>query len=1074
MFPCRLAGIKIPISKEIRYQLKVLGSIEEFYIYGDARGITSTWGLGVVKCTEADSTRQRKTMIDLGRISIGIVLSMAIGGSAWGETLFYASFDHTCDADVAVGHGTGYAGNGGRLFELTPGERGPWGLALNAYKPRKGRGLRYDSVGNIDLNRGTVEFFARLDDFGEGWSSHRFFTFTGIKTFALGIGRRADGMGLVLGYDWNGRSVWDPHAEKFVEFNRWQHYAVTWDMSVGKGKGTLSVFVDGTRRLHTTDLDPFIWGVESLLVGGPQKLWGYIDDFVIFDDVRYEQDFMPRQKPLGELDPTAVARVSKSTAVASRDQISLGHLSLKNADFEQWKEGDVVGWNVGRGMAFADDTKKMTGRRSLRLQVDPKDEMKWPYSHISSEPLILEPDSSYKFSLWMAQAKTVGDIKINILASDGSVCGSYSSGWSPRFPWLYFEVPFLTNDCSQYYIDISVVLGHGWSTWFDDIKIIKQAGAPRATPTEQDFDLGFQLFNRSVMKSYGIELQPPSAAETIDLLHIGLGRGEYEPTLLGLYAFAHLEGVDVRLTGDLTGPGNAKIPAEDVVVRRLEGALLPFTQPRPVDAKGILAWWVTAKTDKTCQPGVYHGELQISVAGDVVRRLPFEVDVMDLELPVPEVAFWVYHHEAYFQSRFLTPDLQKAYFRDMVEHGMNTVTVYNNADVDGNANVDFAHNYGYNRTDPQFDYGFDTTVPWILESGLCSEGQPLFWLPSRDSTDGGLAYGWGMVPENALKASLEQWQQRGWPEPLLYVGDEPGSDTGMVPRLKMIKSWNLNVRLTTAGIDSDALGEYYDVWIHSDRGITLAELEKANALEAELWQYNYQTPYENMPFPRAFYGFYAFRTGVKGAASWAYYDNKDWYADADGNVHGHPRTRLSRVCVSPNGPIPTLGWEATREGVDDYRYAQMMRDLVAEAEQRVKEMTSKAKAILSEDDRQQIDERERRRVGYWRNPEAPAEVVNWKAPNESKAQGERIYLAAKQLEISLERAQQTMIYVIQSIPFDACVARIPAIVAGRSSLYCPPLGPLGVGEDPITMTENKRRVLASYILALQTALEESS
>ena len=64
-----------------------------------------------------------------------------------------------------------------------------------------------------------------------------------------------------------------------------------------------------------------------------------------------------------------------------------------------------------------------------------------------------------------------------------------------------------------------------------------------------------------------------------------------------------------------------------------------------------------------------------------------------------------------------------------------------------------------------------------------------------------------------------------------------------------------------------------------------------------------------------------------------------------------------------------------------------------------------------------------------------------------------------------------MTFVIDSIPFDACVARIPAVVAGRSGLYCPPLGPMGVGEDPITITENKRRLLTSYILTLQNALK---
>jgi len=167
-----------------------------------------------------------------------------------------------------------------------------------------------------------------------------------------------------------------------------------------------------------------------------------------------------------------------------------------------------------------------------------------------------------------------------------------------------------------------------------------------------------------------------------------------------------------------------------------------------------------------------------------------------------------------------------------------------------------------------------------------------------------------------------------------------------------------------------------------------------------------------------------------------------------------------------------LGWEATREGVDDYRYAQMMRDLCAKAEKRGKELFSQAEALLSVEDRGQIDERERQHVGFWRDPENPVELADWQAPDDKKAEGERIYLAARQLHSKLGRAKQAMHFVIDSIPFDACVARIPAVVAGRSSLYCPPLGPMGVGEDLVTMTENKRRVLASYIRVLQSVLEK--
>jgi len=71
------------------------------------------------------------------------------------------------------------------------------------------------------------------------------------------------------------------------------------------------------------------------------------------------------------------------------------------------------------------------------------------------------------------------------------------------------------------------------------------------------------------------------------------------------------------------------------------------------------------------------------------------------------------------------------------------VTVYNNADVDGSQNVDFAHNHAYEPDDPRFAVGLDTQLDWILNSGLCATGQPVLWLPS------GHGYGWGGTPRYA-------------------------------------------------------------------------------------------------------------------------------------------------------------------------------------------------------------------------------------------------------------------------------------------------------------------------------------
>jgi hypothetical protein len=38
------------------------------------------------------------------------------------------------------------------------------------------------------------------------------------------------------------------------------------------------------------------------------------------------------------------------------------------------------------------------------------------------------------------------------------------------------------------------------------------------------------------------------------------------------------------------------------------------------------------------------------------------------------------------------------------------------------------------------------------------------------------------------------------------------------------------------------------------------------------------------------------------------------------------------VLPGPGGNIPTLGWEARREGIDDYRYLQALREAVRAAE----------------------------------------------------------------------------------------------------------------------------------------------
>ncbi len=209
-------------------------------------------------------------MSSVQRSILGTVIVLVAASFAHSDMLFYASYDSSPDADIAVGSGQAVVRRGDVLLDLTSQERGEFGRALNLYDDREGRTVRYDLVDNIDLEKGTIEFFARLEDLGEKRPHLRYFNFAGSKSFVLAIGPRPNGQGLVLGYSWNGRNGWDYYSEKFVGIGKWQHYAVTWDMSGGKGKGKLSIFVDGIRRIHAENMDPYSSGLESVYVGGRQ------------------------------------------------------------------------------------------------------------------------------------------------------------------------------------------------------------------------------------------------------------------------------------------------------------------------------------------------------------------------------------------------------------------------------------------------------------------------------------------------------------------------------------------------------------------------------------------------------------------------------------------------------------------------------------------------------------------------------------------------------------------------------------------------------------------------------------
>jgi len=92
---------------------------------------------------------------------------------------------------------------------------------------------------------------------------------------------------------------------------------------------------------------------------------------------------------------------------------------------------------------------------------------------------------------------------------------------------------------------------------------------------------------------------------------------------------------------------------------------------------------------------------------------------------------------------------------------------------------------------------------------------------------------------------------------------------------------------------------------------------------------SYWTTQTGFPlFYRALAGLYNTRCGYQGTAPWAYQD----YPDA--RLYTQPAHAVAYPDVAGR-PIPTLRWEAMRDGIDDVRYLQALDRAIAAAQSRL-------------------------------------------------------------------------------------------------------------------------------------------
>ena len=449
---------------------------------------------------------------------------------------------------------------------------------------------------------------------------------------------------------------------------------------------------------------------------------------------------------------------------------------------------------------------------------------------------------------------------------------------------------------------------------------------------------------------------------------LSMAGNEYEPMQVGLYVPSGAETLrDVRLEVHCNIPSktghiyyhpkdelswHGDMPADRDKPWRGKRSVLPmFVIPTnlidAIEPGRSGAFWVIFKTSEKLRPGDYRGWMEIYAGDKLLESVPFAIKVYPFLLPRPAITFGLYHAPYRLLPAFQGPAFHRLYLADMAAHGMNIMmpnvaygplseagydetssTPLNNWGWASDSSRQYCDNY-FEPDDYEPDRGYnvikfvDAQIRMGRQAGLIQLDQPLITWPNDCVTDN---------KANTASALRKYSAEKGWPDFVLYMFDEPGPDT--FPRvIEHVSQWKREGMKTTCAMSivaASTVGHLHDVWIVHAGHITPELQREAQRLGAKISTYSFSLRTTNAEAGRYYSGLYTWSLGLAGNVAYNYVWlptkgpelRKQAYFDAQWKL-SRP-AGLGYVIPSPIGPVPGVGFEGRREGVDDYRYLQLL------------------------------------------------------------------------------------------------------------------------------------------------------
>ncbi len=481
--------------------------------------------------------------------------------------------------------------------------------------------------------------------------------------------------------------------------------------------------------------------------------------------------------------------------------------------------------------------------------------------------------------------------------------------------------------------------------------------------TEEEARRGFVLFARDPFAPVPPNAVPLPLERTAEL-RLFAARGEYEPASFCLHALRPLADVRVQ-AGELRSSKGHAIPADHLDLRFVRSVRVPLDpkaktyrlQPFLLEKRKSVAVgrgataqvWLTVKVPEDAAAGTYSGSVSVATAAGEAASLKVSVEVLPFTLPPAPIEMAMFYPRQAADDTMLLKELT-----DMREHGLNgfepavSVQIKSRDQVFGDDDVaatrvhcrrmmaatrkvfgpwQFPVTFAVGH---QIAYYWDPKVNWFVH-----------W-PHSKKIDDDLC--------KAIEVVRDLSKTEGWPPLRAYVMDEAGAHNlldeavyyyGLVKRrYPDITTW------TDIGggiaLGHDEIGQLDRVVDNFSTNRFTPQIAKA--LLARKKPYGvYNGAGHTLAGPRFFFGFYGFKTGAAQIAQWVYH-----FGDSVFKGNGFRQEDEGYVYPGPDGPLPSIHWESVREGVDDYRYVTLLRQLMLSRREAAKPGGDVLRNILSQ------------------------------------------------------------------------------------------------------------------------------